>query len=255
VVSPKWPGEYLFLIRQLVAKDFKIRYRNMSLGVLWSLVNPVVMMVVLTFVFTKIFVNPQSHYPVFLFCGLLPLNFFSTAWISGTSSVLDGAGLLKRVPVPREVIPISTVLSCCLHLLIQVALLLALTVAFGLGINVHWLWLPLLLGLEVIFAVGLSLLTAGLNVFVRDTRYVVESINTLLFWLVPIFYTTVPDRYLYIYQLNPLAALTVSLRDILMEHKTPAFSLISKMTLVSFVSLAVGWFVFGKLKSRFYNYL
>ncbi len=250
-----WSGDYLFLIRKLIAKDFKIRYRNMSLGVLWSLVNPIVMMFVLTFVFTKIFVSPQPHYPVFLFCGLLPLNFFTAAWVSGTSSILDGAGLIKRVPVPREVIPVSAVLSCCVHLAIQVGLLLTLTVAFGLGINLHWLWLPLLLGLEVVFAAGLSLLTAGLNVFMRDTRYVVESINTVLFWLIPIFYTTVPAKYLYIYHLNPLAALTVALRNILMQDTSPAFSLLSQMTLVSFVSLGVGWFVFGKLKSRFYNYL
>ncbi len=252
-----WNGDYLFLIRKLVMKDFKVRYRNMSLGVLWSLVNPIVMMTVLTFVFTKIFKNPEPHFPVFLFCGLLPFNFFSIAWSSGTGSVLDNASLIKRVPVPREVIPICTVLSCCLHLLIQIALLLALVIAFGLGANVHWLWLPLVLGLEVVFVVGLSLLTAGLNVFMRDTRYVVDSINTMLFWLVPIFYSlsVVPREYYDIYQFNPLAALAVSLRNILLESKSPAFSLLSKMTLVSFASLGFGWLTFGKLKSRFYNYL
>jgi lipopolysaccharide transport system permease protein len=113
------------------------------------------------------------------------------------------------------------------------------------------------LGLEVVFVLGLSLVTAGVKVFVRDTRYVVESVNTVLFWLVPTFYslTVVPVQYLEIYQLNPLAALAVSLRNILLEGKAPASSLVLKMALVSFTSLGVGWFVFGKLKSRFYNYL
>jgi len=252
-----WNGDYSFLIRKLILKDFKTRYRNMSLGVLWSLLNPIVMMSVLTFIFTKVFKNPQPNFPVFVFCGLLPFNFFSIAWTAGTGSVLDNMGLVKRVPVPREVIPISSVLSCCLHLLIQIGLLLTLTIAFGLGANVNWIWLPLVLGLEVIFVLGLSLVTAGLNVFVRDTRYVVESLITVLFWLVPTFYSlnVVPQQYIEIYQLNPLAALAVSLRNILLEGKAPAATLITKMAIVSFASLVVGWFVFGKLKSRFYNYL
>src|SRR5258708_18907791 len=181
-----WNGDYFFLIRKLVLKDFKIRYRNMSLGVLWSLVNPIVMMAVLTFVFTKIFRAPDAHFPVFLFCGLLPFNFFSLAWSTGTSSILDNAGLVKRTPVPREVIPISTVLSSCLHLLIQIGLLLTLTLASGLGVTRYWLWLPLVFALEVTFVLGISLFSAGVNVILRDTKYVVESLTIVLFYLVPI---------------------------------------------------------------------
>jgi lipopolysaccharide transport system permease protein len=252
-----WNGDYFFLVRKLILKDFKIRYRNMSLGLLWSLLNPIVMMSVLTFIFTKVFRNPQPNFPVSVLCGLLPFNFFSIAWSSGTNSVIDNVGLVKRVPVPRQVIPISSVLACCLHLLIQMALLLALVFAFGLGANIHWVWLPVVLSLEVIFVLGLSLVTAALNVFVRDTRYVVESLNTVLFWLVPTFYslTIVPPQYVEIYQLNPLAALAVSLRNILLEGRSPAASLLTKMALVSFASLAVGWFAFDTLKTRFYNYL
>lgn len=250
-----WNGDYLFLIRNLVEKDFKVRYRNMSLGVLWSLLNPLIMMALLTFIFTKIFAQPhERNFPLSVLCGLVPFNFFTVAWVTGTSSILENTALIKRVPVPRQVFPIASVLSNCLHLLIQIALLLGIVLFFGRGVNIHWLWLPLIWALEILFVLGLTLTFSAINVYVRDTRYVVESTNTVLFWLVPIFYsfTAIPLRFRDLYQFNPVAALVLMMRNVLLEGHAPLASTLIRLTCVSLSMFGIGLFVFSKLKDGFY---
>jgi ABC-type polysaccharide/polyol phosphate export permease len=252
-----WRGDLKFLYKQLILKDFRIRYRNMSLGVFWSLLNPLVMMSVLTFVFTVIYPSHKPHYPVFVLCGIIPFNFFTLAWTSGTSSILLNSGLIKRVGVPREVVPISTVLSSVPHLFIQLALLVVMILAYGIRPGMNWFWLILVWTLEIGFVCGLSMIFAALNVFINDTRYFVESATTVLFWLVPIFYdfSAIPARYAEIYMYNPVAAIVMAMRPILLENKAPAHSLIVKLTLVSIATLLAGHFAFRKLQRDFYEHL
>jgi ABC-type polysaccharide/polyol phosphate export permease len=252
-----WNGEYGFLLRNLIQKDFKVRYRNMSLGIFWSLLNPLVMMSVMTFVFTRVYANRTPHFALFVLCGLVPYNFFTVAWISGTTSLVENAALIKRVAVPRETIPVAAVLSNAVHLLIQIALLVVVSLLSGVFPNRYWCLLPFLWGAEIVFLCGLSLITAAVNVFLRDVRYVVESANVVLFWLVPIFYSfeMIPQRYRELYQLNPVAALVLASRTILLEGAAPHAVLLLKLTLSSAAVLAVGWVVFQRAKDRFYDYL
>ncbi|HYL36575.1 MAG TPA: ABC transporter permease [Bryobacteraceae bacterium] len=253
-----WNGEYTFVLRNLIEKDFKVRYRNMSLGIFWSLLNPLIMMAVLTFVFTQIFSNSSgANYPISVLCALVPLSFFQIAWATGTNSLQDNAALIKKVPVPRQIFPIASVLSNCLHLVIQIALLLGSVLVFGRGLNIYWLWLPVIWGLEIVFVLGLSLVFSALNVYVRDIRYVVEASNTVLFWLVPVFYSfsLIPLRYREVYQFNPVAAVVLMLRNILLEGRPPLAHTLTLLVLVSFSMLGMGWIVFGRLARGFYEHL
>jgi lipopolysaccharide transport system permease protein len=250
-----WNGDYGFLLHNLISKDFKVRYRNMSLGMFWSLLNPLVTMGVLTVVFTKFLPSSIPHFPLFFLCGLIPYNFFALAWSTGTSSLSDNAHLIKRVPVPREIIPIATVLGNSLHLLIQVALLLVFALFEGAGVNRNWAWLPLIWAMEVVLLCGLSLISSAVNVYVRDTRYLVESFNAVLFWLVPIVYPFPRPEYRAMFELNPVAALVMALRNILMEGKPPAASLLTNLSIGSLAVLALGIALFRRMKQGFYDYL
>lgn len=253
-----WNGDYRFLLRNLVAKDFKVRYRNMSLGVLWSLLNPLVMLAVYLFVFAKIFKTTAiPHFALYILSGVILFNFFNLAWIVGTCSVVDNANLIKRVPVPREIVPFASVLSNCLHLAIQLALLLVAVIMSGLGVNIYWFYLPIIWALGILFIFGISLITAGLHVYLRDTRYVVESFCLIVFWFTPIFYllSFVPEQYRALYIWNPIAALIIATRSVLLDGQAPAMDVMVKFTLVSVGALALGMFLFRQMKSRFYDYL
>jgi len=243
------------LLYELVQKDFKVRYRNMSLGIFWSLVNPVIMMTVLTFVFTVLFPNTRENFPLFVLMGLLPYNFFTLAWTTATNSIVDNALILKKVPFLREWVPVSVVLGNALHYLIQLGLLLA-ACALTIGASWHWVWVPFVLVLQVVFVCGLSLLTAALDVYYRDVRYVVESAGLVLFWLVPIFYgfDQISSAYIWIYEYNPIAAVVLIMRRLLLYGAGPGLTL-WKLALVSAFTLAAGFFVFGRIKRNFSDYL
>lgn len=252
-----WNGDYKFLLRQLILKDFRIRYRNMTLGVFWSLMNPLVMMSVYTYVFTKIFLSQIPHFPVHLLSALIPYNFFSLAWMSSTTSLLDNAGFVKRIPIRREIIPIAAVLSNVTHLGIQLALLIAFVYGSGLAVNAYWLWLPVVWGLELLFIIGLGLASSALYVMVRDVRYVVESAIVVLFWIIPVIYSfdMIPVQFRDLYQYNPLAALILATHQVVIGGHAPSAVLMTKLACVSIASLGAGYAVFRSVERKFYEYL
>jgi lipopolysaccharide transport system permease protein len=134
---------------------------------------------------------------------------------------------------------------------------LACVLLFGMGVNRYWLWMPFVWLMEVVLVCGLTMITSAMNVYIRDTRYVVEAFNAILFWLVPILYdfSTIPQKYSEIYSFNPVAALVMALRDILLHASNPPTSLLIKLGLGSFAILLAGVVLFRRLKQGFYDCL
>ena len=190
-LSNRWRElvKYRSLLKNLVVRDVKARYKNSLLGILWSLLNPLGLMVVFTMLFTVLGqsgVNRQ--YPVFILVAIMPWQFFSGALMSGTVSILRSTPLVKKVYFPRELLPLSSLLSNLVHFLLAFVVLVLFLYLFDLGLTVHALWVPVILLTQLIFTLGLVLLLCTFTVFYRDLLLVLDVVLTAWFFLTPIFY-------------------------------------------------------------------
>lgn len=251
-------SQSLLVFSELTKRDFKIRYRNMSLGIFWSILNPLIMVLVLGFVFKFLFPSQSiKSYPVFILCGILPYNFFSMAWAAGTTSINSNSGLIKRVRLNRQIVPLSSVASNLLHFVIQIGLLLVFSLVEGFTPTADWLLIPLLITILVAAVAGAALLFGAFDVYFRDTRYVVESLCLVLFWLSPAFYshTLIPEKFKLVYILNPIATVAIGMRSILMDGKAPPSEILLGGSAVSAALLVAGYLVFSRMQRRFAEHL
>ena len=219
---------YWELAENLVIRDLKVRYKNSVLGFLWSLLNPLLLMLVFTVVFTIMLPNLTiPKFPVFVLCALLPWNFFNTSVLGATTSIVSNGHLIKKVYFPREILPIAMVLSNFVNLLLALPVLFALIAFFRVPLNVSLVYLPLIMIVQVAFTIGMALILATLNVFYRDTGVIMEVIMQAWFFLTPVFYPVsllpewkvvrgiaLPMRRL-TYILNPMASIIASYRSVL----------------------------------------
>ncbi|HIP96606.1 MAG TPA: ABC transporter permease, partial [Anaerolineae bacterium] len=246
---------YRELVRNLVARDLKARYKSSVLGFLWCLVNPLLMMGVFTVVFTVLMPKDIPKYPVFILCALLPWNFFSSAVINSIGSITDNAHLIKKVYFPREVLPLSTVLSNLVNFLLALIVLFAVLFAFRVRLTIWALLLPAIILIQVVFTLGLSLILSALNVFYRDTGIIMETVMLAWFFLTPIFYRMedlVPRYARLMYWINPMASIISSYRVILYHGAPPAFDFLVR-TFVTALAFLVGGYLFFSRYSRVFG--
>lgn len=259
---------YRELIRNLVTRDLKVRYRNSMLGVLWSLVNPLLMMIVFTVVFTVIARTTEiKKFPVFILCAILPWNFFSFSVIGSIRSIVDNASLVSKVYFPREVLPISVVLANLINFLIALSVLFCFILIFQIPITPWILLLPVVILVQVIFIIGVGLIMSTVNVFYRDTQVIMEVLMQAWFFMTPIFYPgdILPrsysiagftiDIWRWMNILNPMASIISTYRVILYGvgngGAAPEFYFFMRTLLTALIILIIGAFIFYRFCPAF----
>ncbi len=255
---------YRELIRNLVVRDLKVRYRNSVLGIAWSWANPLLMMLVYTMVFN--FLAGRSdlpHFHVFVLCALLPWNFFAASVGGATASIVGNAHLVKKVYFPREILPISIVLSNLINFLIALPVFFGLALVSGAPITRWALLLPIPILVQLIFCIGVCLILATLNVFYRDTQIIMNVLMMAWFFVTPIFYpiTQVPraaqvfglpfDAQLWLRRLNPMASVINSYRDLLYRGAPTSLDFLLRTAVTALIVLVVGYLVFLRYSPRF----
>ena len=248
------------LIATLVLRELRARYRGSLLGFLWSFLNPLLLMLVYVLVFSVYLRAPMENYAVFLFSGLLPWFWFSSSLGHATGAIVGSGALVKRILFPAEILPLVSVLSNMINMLLSLPLLFLFLLAFGIRPSPTLAFLPLLLALQLLLTVGLALPLAALNVHLRDVEQILANFLVLLFFLSPVLYPvstvpvtlrvghllTVPLRPLYF--LNPVAGLVQSYQNIFFFGREPHWIHLGLVSACAGAALWGGYRVFDRLR-------
>ncbi|RLT40980.1 MAG: ABC transporter permease [Chloroflexi bacterium] len=255
---------YRDLLYYMVVRDLKARYKSSVLGFVWSLLNPLLMMLVFTVIFTLIMPNNQVRsYPIFLLCGLLPWNYFTAGVLSSVSSVIGNGNLVKKVYFPREILPISSVLAQLVNFLLSLLVIFALIIVFGVPFSPHLWLLPIVILMQTCFISGIALLLSAVNVYYRDTAIILDVVLMAWFFLTPVFYPIdiLPKSYeifglvLDIHRLmnilNPMASIVNTYRDLLYLGTYTVGDFFLRTAITSAAVMLIGYWVFNKLSGNF----
>ncbi len=244
---------YRELLKTNIKKEIRGKYKGSWLGVLWTFLNPLLMLAVYAFVFPYILRVNVDNYTIFMIVALIPWNFFTTAIQSGTGSVVANGNILKKVYFPREIIPISITTSQLVNFLITCIIMAVFIIFSGVGFSVHALLFPLLVLIQYILILGLTFILSALTVFVRDIDHFVSVILMLGFYATPIVYQgeMLPKKFQIFLKLNPMAQLVEAYRSILYYHRLPDMTMLVVWGVGSVVLLIVGYLIFKKLEKSF----
>jgi len=250
---------YRALIQSLVARELKARYRGSLLGFFWSLINPLLLLLIYTFVFTVVMPGARGTglepFALFMFCGILPWTWFSSSLLESASSLVAGGNLIKKVMFPAEVLPIVTVLAGLANFCLGLPILAAFLIYYRVPVTLtDLLWLPLIIAIQCVTTIGLALVAASLTVLFRDVKDLLANLLTLWFFATPIIYPlwSAPAGVQQALAFNPMTYLIVAYQEVLFRQGPyidwPRMAAMSVMSLAVFVA---GYFVFNRLRDTF----
>ena len=257
---------YWFLMTQIISRDFKRKYKRSVLGVVWSLLYPILMMAVMAVVFSYMFRSGTegTSYLVYLMTGIIMWNYFSEATNNAMTSVVDNVTLINKVYIPKYVFPLSKCLFVGINFLLTLIpwLLIIVLTKLGLGsypasINWYYLLIPYIFFCFFLFTVGIGLLLSCLSVFLRDVFYIYGIILTIWNYYTPVFYNIniLPVSLQRLFKFNPLYQYITSVRSIVLYGKCPSLTTFIIITLIGVCTLGIGALVFKKNQDKFIYYI
>jgi lipopolysaccharide transport system permease protein len=245
---------YRELIRNLVLKDLKLKYRDSILGFLWSLANPLLLILVYSYVFSHLLPGGPPNLAYFLMVGILPWNFFAQSVMMSTSSIIDNGSLIRKVALPMEVFPLATVLFNLAQYLLALVVFFPMALLFF-KVSVAWSWVAFvpILVLQILFTMGMCFIFSTATVFYRDIRHFTEILLMLLFWLTPIIYDiqAVSDSLRTVLYMNPLSYFILAYQDVLYHNVFLSVDRLIALLTLTFLSLVLGYSLFVYCKVRF----
>ena len=249
--------KYSFLLNQLVSRDFKTRYKRSVLGVLWSMLNPLLTMCVQYLVFANLFKWDVDNYAVYLLVGTVTFNFFSEATQAALSPITGSASLITKVYIPTYVFPISKVLSSCINLCFSTLALYLIIFIQGIPLNVYHLLIPVMYVLLIGFCIGVGLILSALMVYFRDTQFLYSVLIVLWMYLTPLFYPIdiIPEDMMGVYSMNPMYQYVTFFRTLVLEASMPSGECWAYCIGYSAGLLLIGYAVFRKMKKNFILYI
>jgi len=245
--------KYLPLLRELVVRDIKTRYRRSVLGLLWTLLNPLLMMMILTIVFSSLFKSNIQHFPVYLLAGQTVFNFFSESTVNAMNSIISSGSLIRKVYIPKYLFVLSKVLSTLVNLVASFIALLIVMVVTGVQFHGAIIWSVFPIIYIFILAIGFGLILSSLAVFFRDTVHFYGILLTAWMYLTPMFYPfeILPDNVKPFVEANPMYGIITCLRSLILEGRAAPLQTHAYCLAVSVAFLFIGLLVFYKKQDRF----
>jgi len=250
---PKYRG----LIQSLVARELKARYRGSVLGFFWSFFNPLLLLLVYTFVFSYVMPPPKNlpNYALFLFCGILPWTWFSSSLIESSNVLIAGGNLIKKVMFPAEILPIVTVLANMVHFLLGLPILVAFLVYFRAPLQFSELiWFPAVVAVQLVLTLAFALILSALTVHFRDIKDILANLMTLWFFVTPIIYSwqNPPEQIRRYLDLNPFSHIAISYQEILyFDGPFGHWKWLVALGIGSVLLFLFGYFLFDRLRDSF----
>ena len=244
---------YRELLSTNIKKEIRGKYKGSWLGVLWTFLNPLLMLLVYSLVFPYILRIKVPHYTIFMMVALVPWNFFTTAIQTGTGSVVANGDILKKVYFPREIIPISITTSSVINFLITCIIMFVFILFSGVGFSKYLIFFPIIVLIEYLLTLGFAFILSAITVFIRDVDHFVSIILMLAFYVTPIIYKPemLPVKFQWAITVNPMAQIINAFRDILYYHQMPNLTSLGILAGISLLFVILGYLIFKKLEKKF----